>query len=103
MKANCPACNSHLSALYEVLQGERMYEGRADSCPNCGLPGDTIREVARVREGHASAEVKEQAEAAMVRAGKAEAEVAKLRARLDAAQRMGRRIAEGHLDGWDDD
>ena len=103
MKATCPACNSYLSALYEVLQGERMYEGRADSCPNCGLPGDTIREIAKVRESHASAEVKQQAEDAMVRAGKAEAEVAKIRARLDAAQRMGRRIAEGQLGDWDDD
>lgn len=80
-----------------------MHEGREDSCPNCGLPGATIREIAAVREGHASAEVKQQAEAAMLRAGKAEAEASKLRAQLEAAQRMARRIAEGKLDDWDDD
>jgi hypothetical protein len=103
MKAECPACKSWTSYIYEVLQGERIYDGREDSCPDCGLPGASIREIAKVRESHASDEVRQQAEAAMLRAGKAEGELAKVRAQLEAAQRMARRIAEGKLDDWDDD
>src|SRR5512146_2453306 len=97
MKAECPACKAWTSYVYEAMEGDRP------ACPSRGLPGATIREIAKVRESHASDEVKQQAEAAMLRAGKAEGELAKSKAQLEAAQRTARRIAEGKLDGRDDD
>ena len=97
MKVECPACKSWTSYVYDALHGER------EACANCGLPGSVMREIAKVQESHASAEVKQQADAALLRAGKAEAENAKLKAQLAAAQRMARRIADGYLDDRDDD
>ena len=97
MKAECPACKSWTSYVHEVLEGER------GACPNCGLPGDVVRQIAAVRESHANAGVKQQAETALIRAGKAEGENVKLKAQLAAAQRMARRIADGYLDDGDDD
>lgn len=77
MKAECPACKSFLSAVYEAMQGER--DG---GCPNCGLPGLVMREIERVRKAHADADLTAKLEAALVRAGKAEGELARLRGQL---------------------
>jgi hypothetical protein len=76
-KHTCPACDSHTSGIYDALHGKR------ESCPTCGLPGETMREVERVRETHASEELKAQVEALMVRASKAEAERDGLKVKLD--------------------
>lgn len=76
-KYECPACKSHTSGIYDAFEGER------EACPVCGLPGETMREIARVRESHASEELKGRVEALMVRAGKAEAERDALRVKLD--------------------
>lgn len=76
MKAECPACNAHLSGVYDALIGEKP------ACPSCGLPGDALREIEHARKRHADAELTAQLEAALVRAGKAEGELKRLRARL---------------------
>lgn len=75
-KATCPACHAHLSGVYDALIGEKP------ACPSCGLPGDALREIEHARKRHADAELTAQLEAALIRAGKAEAELLKLRVRL---------------------
>lgn len=79
-KYECPSCKSYSSRIYDVFEGE--YE----NCPNCGLSGEAMREIHRARESHANAEVKAKFEALTVRAGKAEAEAANLRHKLDRIQ-----------------
>jgi hypothetical protein len=76
-KYECPSCKSYTSRIYDVFDGEH------EACPNCGLSGDVMREIRRVREGHASDEVKAQFEELAVRAGKADADAAKYKAKLD--------------------
>ena len=76
-KYECPACKSYTSAIYDAFEGELQ------GCPVCGLPGETMREIARVRESHASEALKDQVEGLMVRAGKAEAERDALKVKLD--------------------
>lgn len=75
-KWTCPGCQSHTSRIYDVFDGE--YE----NCPNCGLSGEVMREIHRVREQHVSAAVAAQFEELALRAGRAEAENAKLTAKL---------------------
>jgi multidrug resistance efflux pump len=75
-KATCPACNAHLSGVYDALIGTKP------ACPSCGLAGDALREIEHARKRHADAELTAQLEAAVIRYGKAEAELKKLRARL---------------------
>jgi hypothetical protein len=75
-KHECPSCKSYTSRIYDVFDGE--YE----NCPNCGLSGDVMREIHRVQEAHANAEVTAKFEELALRAGKAEAENAKLTAKL---------------------
>jgi hypothetical protein len=77
MKAECPACKAWLSAVYEAMHGER--DG---GCPSCGLPGSVMREIEAARKAHADADLTARLEAALVRAGKAEGELARLRGRL---------------------
>ncbi len=72
-KATCPACGSHLSGVYEALEGEIA------GCPVCGLPGSVMRQIEDARRAHADAGLTRQLEEALVRAGKAEAELARLR------------------------
>lgn len=75
-KIHCPGCGNNTS---EVARGYQE-EGK---CPKCGLSHDALHEIWRAREGHATAELKEQFEAMAVRAGLAEAKVAKLERRLE--------------------
>lgn len=75
-KLTCPGCSSTTG---EVARGYRE-EGK---CPKCGLSQDVLHEIWRVRESHATAEVKQQYEAMAVRAGLAEAKVVKLELRLE--------------------
>lgn len=76
-KLECPSCKSYLSAIYDA------WEGELDQCPSCGLSADVIRDVYRVRESHASAEVVAQFEALAVRAGNAERDAAAAKAKLN--------------------
>lgn len=78
-KVQCPGCNTHTS---EVARGYSE-EGK---CPACGLSQEVLHEIWRVREGHATAEVKAQFEEMAVRAGKAEAQVLRLTRKLEAVQ-----------------
>ena len=68
--------------------------GNQEACPSCGLPGDALRAVEAAREARANAELTAKLEEALIRAGKAEAEVVKLRGRL---YRIGQAFT-----GWDD-
>ena len=88
-KAECPACKSYLSAVYDAMNGDRDAP-----CPSCGLPAGVLREVEKIRKFRADAELTAKLEDTLVRAGKAEAEVAKLRDRL---YRIGQVFS-----GWDD-
>jgi ribosomal protein S27AE len=76
-KHECPACKSYTSGIYDALHDER------EACPTCGLPGETMREIERVRETHASEEMKGQVEVLVVRTAKAEAERDGLKVKLD--------------------
>jgi hypothetical protein len=70
-KFPCPGCNTHTSDNSRRASEE-------GKCPACGLSIETIREIWRVREGHANDEVKAQFEQLAVRAGLAEAKGEKL-------------------------
>ena len=89
MKAECPACKAWLSGVYDAMHGEN--DG---ACPSCGLPGSVMREVEKARKARADEDLTRKLEEALVRAGKAEAEVTKLRERLY-------RIGEAFSD-WED-
>lgn len=91
-KATCPACKAHLSAIWDILHPD-WHDGDK-CCPSCGLPGSAIREVEAARKARADAELTARLEEAVIRAGKAEAEVKKLRDRL---YRIGQVFS-----GWDD-
>ena len=58
--------------------------GQRDSCPSCGLSGSVIREVYDARRRQADTELTARYEQAIVRAGRAEAEVERLRGHLEA-------------------
>jgi uncharacterized protein (UPF0212 family) len=72
-KAECPACKAHLSGVYDAAEGLRA------ACPSCNLPGSVIRAVLAARKSLADTELTAKLEAALVRAGRAEAEAALLR------------------------
>jgi hypothetical protein len=76
MKAECPACKAYLSGVWDALEGER------DTCPSCGLDAETMRQVMRARKSLADKELTERCEQALIRAGRAEKELARLRARV---------------------
>ncbi len=76
MKAECPACHAYLSGVHDAMEGLRA------GCPSCGLPGSAIKAVEEAREGRADEKLKAEHADAVVRAGKAEAELATLRAHL---------------------
>lgn len=81
-KAECPACKAWLSGVYDAIEGVRA------ACPSCGLPGNVIREVERVRKAKADSELTAKLEEALVRAGKAEAEAALLREHITAIKKV---------------
>ena len=108
MKAECPACKAYLSGVWDALEGER------DSCPSCGLDAETMRQVMRARKALADKELTERCEQALIRAGRAEQELARLRARVyevrDVFARWeqddplsGKHWREAQRGTWDDD
>lgn len=80
-KATCPGCDSHTSAIYAVLHGTDPW-GKQE-CPYCGLPRESMVAVIEARRRKADADLTERFAAAEIRAGRAEAELVKLRHRLD--------------------
>jgi hypothetical protein len=75
-KFTCPGCQTATSDNSRGFLDE-------GACPKCGLSGDVIREIWRVRESHATDEVKTQFEQLATRAGVAEAKVLRLERRLE--------------------
>ena len=75
-KMTCPACDAHLSSVLMAFE-----EGQP--CPNCGLPAEAAVDVLAARKRGASEVLTQKYAAAETRAAKAEAEVRKLRAKLD--------------------
>lgn len=75
-KAECPACKAYLSGVYDAMEGE------AAGCPSCGLPGSAIAEIYAARKRKADADLTAKLEEALIRAGKAEGELSRLRGRL---------------------
>lgn len=82
-KAECPACKSYLSAVYDAMHGDT-----AAPCPSCGLPASALREIEQARKAHADAALTAKLEAALIRAGKAEAALAALRRRAYQAREV---------------
>jgi hypothetical protein len=66
-KAECPACKAW---------------------PSCGLPGSAIAEIYAARKRKADADLTAQLEEALIRAGKAEGELARLRRRAYEARKL---------------
>jgi len=85
-KATCPACKAHLSAIWDILNPD-WHDGNK-GCPSCGLPGSAIREVEAARKARADAELTGKLEQALIRAGQAEGELARLRSRLVQVRTM---------------
>lgn len=75
-KLGCPGCNSVTSGVYAA-------EANGNPCPHCGLPAETITAVNEARRRTQDANLLAKYEAVAVRAGRAEAEIAKLRGRMD--------------------
>jgi len=80
MKAECPACKAYLSGVWEALEGERS------ACPSCGLDAETMRQVMRARKSLADKELTDRCEQALIRAARAEADLARLRAQVRRAR-----------------
>lgn len=75
-KEECPGCLSYTSGVYQAV-------ARGDPCPYCRLSVTAILEVFAARSSHADTALKLRLEKAIVRAGKAESELERLRERLD--------------------
>lgn len=78
-KFTCPGCQT-------ATTDNSREATESGKCPNCGLSMDVVREIWRVREGHATDEVKARFEELAVRAGKAEAELRIVKHRLERVQ-----------------
>lgn len=76
-KAECPACKAYTSGVYAVLSGDK------EACPYCGLPAAAMFSVLEARKRGADKELTEKYEQAVIRAAKAEAELAKVKRTLD--------------------
>lgn len=78
-KMTCPGCEAHLSSVL------RAYNDGLP-CPNCGLSYTAMDELFKKRRtvavSRANDEVKAIADAALLRAGRAEAELERLRRQL---------------------
>lgn len=81
-KAECPACKAYLSGVYDAMEGE------AAGCPSCGLPGSAIAEIYAARKRKADADLTAKLEEALIRAGKAEGELTRLRSRAYKVRQM---------------
>lgn len=82
-KLECPGCGSYTSTVYAAY-------AREEPCPHCGLSHETMAELDNIRStvriSRANDEVKAIAEAALQRAGKAEARADRLQRIVDAVR-----------------
>jgi hypothetical protein len=76
-KEECPGCGGWTSAIGEAF-------GQDNPCPACGLPAATAVEVLAVRQSRANAQVRAQAEAAVLDAGRWQARARSAEFRLRA-------------------
>lgn len=76
-KMKCPSCEAYTSAVYAAY-------GEGRPCPYCALPADVAAKVLEARKRGADEDLTQRCQEALVRAGKAEAEVAQLRRHLEA-------------------
>ena len=75
-KLACPGCQTYTSRRLAELE-----EGRP--CSNCGLSAQATQEILTVRRSQADQKLRDQLEAVLLRAGKAEGEASNLRRRLE--------------------
>lgn len=79
----CPGCDARTSSVLAAFED-------CDPCPYCGLSWSTAAELEEkhrtVRQSRADEEVKAIAEAALLRAGRAEAAVERLQRQVDAVR-----------------
>jgi len=73
----CPACNAHTSSVRIAYLDDQP-------CPQCNLPAATAEAILDIRARQADAELTRRYEEALIRAGRAEAELARLRIQFDA-------------------
>lgn len=82
-KMTCPGCDSHASAVLRAFED-------CEPCPYCGLSWSTAAELEEkhrtVRQSRANEEMKAIAEAALLRAGRAEAAAERLQRQVDAVR-----------------
>lgn len=78
---SCPGCDAYLSSVYDAFEF-------GNPCPNCGLPFDVAKQVATVRKRVADEGLKADLEAALKRAGKAEAALRIARYQLEQVQHV---------------
>lgn len=74
-KATCPGCDAYTSGVLQAI-----VDGTA--CPYCGLPAHVIQQVSGVRRRRADEHLKEELSAALIRAGRAEAELGAAKRKL---------------------
>jgi hypothetical protein len=89
----CPGCGAHLSAVLRAHQ-----EGRP--CPSCGLSASAASEILAVRRSQADEQMRATAEAAVLRAGKAESELRVLRYRLHCVEEALKEALAGEVPDW---
>ncbi len=70
-KATCPGCSSHTSGVLAAIE-------RDEPCPYCGLSASSIVEINAIRQSRADEQLRMALEGALLRAGRAEAELARL-------------------------
>jgi len=74
-KIECPSCKAYTSSVATAYD-------RGEDCPYCGLSSTAMATVLEVRKRYDESELRDKYEAAEVRAGRAEAEAAKLAAAI---------------------
>lgn len=98
-KAFCPACQSYTSTIREAFDN-------GQPCPVCGLAAAVAAEIDTIQQRRADEQTKADLEAALVRAGKAEAQVEILTAKVSILEQglaslLGQaRDAEWKPPGW---
>lgn len=90
-KEECPACHTY---SWDIAQAVKY----GNDCPRCGLSHATLTEILEIQESRADAELRATCEAALVRAGKAEVELALLRRQLEQIQELANRKPEDFME-----
>ena len=82
-KMTCPACNAHLSSVYQAFEN-------GEPCPNCGLSHEAAQEVLSAKARNADetlrarlTELLAERDAAVARAEKAESKLQRIKWELE--------------------